>query len=156
MEMSSGVILYRKKENGDVEFFMCTPDGPYWKNRELWSFPKGRIEENETPFDAAIREFHEETSIKLEGDKSKFLDLGIVNQNKFKNVYVFAKQYNGENTDNCISNKCLTEYPPNSNKFIEHNEIKSYKWLTINELKKKGIACYLPIYSLIIRIMKYN
>ena len=33
-----------------------------------WSIPSGKVEGNETPKDAAIREFYEETNIKLKGD----------------------------------------------------------------------------------------
>lgn len=62
-----------------------------------WSVPSGGIEKDENPVDAALREFKEETNIKLE----KKLDLiGIIN--KYKNdkktkkglVYIF--QYNSD------------------------------------------------------------
>lgn len=140
MEISSGVILYRKI-NDTVEFFVCTPDGPYWKHRELWCFPKGHMEEGETPFQTALREFQEETSVKLTDNQNEYECFGKVKQNKKKYVYVYCKEYDNENLSNCYSNTCISvingiEY--------EHNEIKDYKWITIDEYKINGIKAYIP------------
>lgn len=79
MEVSSGVLLYRNN-NGVIEFFVCTPDGPYWKYRELWCFPKGHIENNETPFQTAIREFEEETSVKLSDNPIDYECFGMIDR----------------------------------------------------------------------------
>lgn len=146
MEISSGVILYRKI-NDTVEFFVCTPDGPYWKHRTLWCFPKGHIEEGETPFQTALREFEEETSVKLSSDPLQYECFGSVKQNKSKNVYVYYKKYDNEDLTNCYSNTCVTvvngvEY--------EHKEIKAYKWITIDEYKESGIKVYIPYLEQII------
>lgn len=141
METSSGVILY-KKVNDVMQFFMCTPDGPYWKHRILWCFPKGHIEDNETPFETALREFEEETSVKLTSDENQYAFYGKIKQNKKKFVFVYVKQYQNEDLTNCYSNTCISivngvEY--------EHNEIKDYKWVTLEEYKEKGIKAYIPI-----------
>lgn len=140
MEISSGVILYRKI-NDTVEFFVCTPDGPYWKHRELWCFPKGHMEEGENPFQTALREFEEETSVKLSDNPIEYECFGKVRQNKKKCVYVYVKEYNGEDLTNCYSNSCISiingvEY--------EHKEIKDYKWITIDDYKVSGIKAYIP------------
>lgn len=141
MEVSSGIILHRMK-NGKVEFFMCTPDGPYWRNRVLWGFPKGHIEKNETPFETALREFEEETSVKLIVDETKYQYLGKIRQNKKKDVHVFTKPYENENLENCYSNTCISVVKGVK---IEHPEIKEYKWVDIDEYKEKGIKTYIPI-----------
>lgn len=146
METSSGIILYRKV-NDTVEFFMCTPDGPHWKYRELWSFPKGHMENDETPLDTALREFEEETSVKLTSDTSKYFYLGKIKQNKSKYVHTFCKEYEDEDLTHCYSNTCISIV---NGVEIEHNEIKDYKWMTIDEYETKGIKVYIPLLEEII------
>ena len=146
MEHSSGIIVYRINEKNIVEFFVCTPDGPYWKNRELWNFPKGYIEKDETPFQAALREFEEETSVSLDNSPSSYEYLGKVKQNTSKNVHVFLKKYNNEDFSNCFSNECVTII---KGKEYVHREIKEYRWMTYEELKEKGIKAYNEIFNCI-------
>ena len=58
-----------------------------------YDLPKGHIEENETPYDAMVRELYEETGINFESQVKPFLydfkDLGIQQYNKKKNIYLF-------------------------------------------------------------------
>ncbi|MBR6516940.1 MAG: NUDIX domain-containing protein [Bacilli bacterium] len=147
MEYSSGIILYRKNSDNVFEFFVCTPDGPMWINRELWNFPKGHLEINESPFKAAIREFEEETSVKLNDEESLYKFHGIIKQNKHKRVFVYSKKYENEDLSNCYSNECITIY---KEKLYVHNEIKDYRWMTFEELENKGMKCYLDTFKEII------
>jgi len=55
-EVSAGGIVYR--ENPDLQFLMIL-DG-YGR----WTFPKGSVEDGETPAAAAVREIEEETGVK--------------------------------------------------------------------------------------------
>ena len=59
---SAGILLYRRGAGG-LEVLLAHPGGPYWKSRDLgaWTLPKGEIDEGEDPYDAARREFVEET-----------------------------------------------------------------------------------------------
>ena len=52
---SAGVVVVRRENSGWRLLVLRA-----WRN---WDFPKGRVELNETPLDAAIRETEEETSI---------------------------------------------------------------------------------------------
>ena len=55
-EKSAGIVLFRN-DSGKNEFLLLNyPQGH-------WDFVKGKIEQNETPHDAAIRETKEETCI---------------------------------------------------------------------------------------------
>ena len=144
MEYSSGVILHRLNESGEREFFVCTPGGFLRTSGKIWSFPKGHIEKGETPLDAAIREFGEETSVPISTDTSKYVSYGIIQQNKYKRVYVFAKEWEGEDLSNCKSNTCFTKI---KGKLIEHPEVEGYRWLTYKKLCTRGMECYLPIYK---------
>jgi predicted NUDIX family NTP pyrophosphohydrolase len=62
-KQSAGILLYRKKDR-IVEVFLVHPGGPFWKNKDdgSWMIPKGEIQEGEDAFDAALREFEQETS----------------------------------------------------------------------------------------------
>lgn len=132
---------------GVYEFFVCTPHMPYKLKREIWSFPKGHIEEGETPLDAAIREFTEETSIQLR-NLENISYLGVVRQNNFKKVHVFIKPYEGEDMENCDSNECVTVI--DGVEFI-HKEVQAYAWMTYDELEIKGLKCYQPLFKSIIQ-----
>ena len=56
-EVSAGIIIYRKTKEGP-KFLLLYLGGKYW------TFPKGKLEEGEKSFKAALREVWEETGIK--------------------------------------------------------------------------------------------
>ncbi len=56
-EISAGIIIYRKTPEGP-KFLLLYHGGGYW------NFPKGKLEEGERSFRAAVREVEEETGIK--------------------------------------------------------------------------------------------
>ena len=55
-EISAGIILFRKTQEGPV-FLILYNGGDYW------NFPKGKIKSEERSFEAAVRETDEETGI---------------------------------------------------------------------------------------------
>tara|TARA_E500000331_G_scaffold268068_1_gene259411 strand:+ start:125 stop:553 length:429 start_codon:yes stop_codon:yes gene_type:complete len=65
------------------------PGGPFFANKDegWWSIPKGEPEQEEEIFDAALREFEEETGLKPKGP---FLELGNILQKNGKRVYAWA------------------------------------------------------------------
>ena len=80
---SSGVI-YKVKD----EVLLCKR-APNKSMPNIWSIPSGKIEENESPKEAAIREFKEETDI----DLSNELDL-VSFINRYKKAQENFKQDN--------------------------------------------------------------
>ena len=146
METSCGIILYKVNDEGAYEFFMCQPKMPQIYRQQKWSFPKGHIEEGETPLECAKREFYEETHVKLH-DSTPLIHLGKIQQNQFKQVHVFCKKYDGENMDNCYSNECVTSVDGMP---IVHREVEAYAWLTYDKYESMGLSCYLPILRQII------
>ena len=44
MEVSAGIIVW-KRDDDDIRFFLCSPGGPLYRDRELWCFPKGNPDE---------------------------------------------------------------------------------------------------------------
>ncbi len=77
-----------------------------------WSIPKGEFSENEIPLKAAIREFEEEVSVKLEGE---FIELKPVKQKNGKLVYAWALEGNLD-TNSIESNLFELEWPLNQGK----------------------------------------
>ena len=60
---SAGILLYRRTSTGALEVLLAHMGGPYFaaKDEGAWSIPKGEYAEDEAPWDAARREFEEET-----------------------------------------------------------------------------------------------
>ncbi len=60
-ERSAGaVVFYNNKGNGDLEYLILHYEEKHW------DFPKGHIEEGETPVAAMLREVKEETGLDVE------------------------------------------------------------------------------------------
>lgn len=55
----AGVVLARKDEEGNIKILLVHGTG--WR----WQLPRGKIEEGETPIQAAERELQEETNIDI-------------------------------------------------------------------------------------------
>ena len=91
------------------------------RKRPTFQMIGGRIEDNETPFDAAIRECNEELGNKVILDKSKFefiMDfIEIATSYSTKKIHMNIYKYNGEiNGELTLS-----------------EEIESFMWFGIND-----------------------
>ena len=82
---SAGILLFRRSQVSGFEVLLAHPGGPLWKDKDVgaWTIPKGLIEHSEDPLEAAVREFEEETGIKVAGP---FISLGKVTQKNNKVV----------------------------------------------------------------------
>ena len=112
-ERSCGAVIYRKI-NGQTRFLLI-------KNRRSsnWGFPKGHMEDGETPEDTAKREVLEETGIRIEilpefSSKSEY----IIHGKTEKCVIIFIGRTNDTQTK------------------IQREEIEDYIWLTYNDALK--------------------
>ncbi|MFV5700208.1 NUDIX domain-containing protein [Flavobacterium sp. ZT3R17] len=134
LKKSAGILLY-KRFNDQLFVLLVHPGGPFWKNKDLghWSIPKGEFSEDENAFDAAIREFEEETGTRLEGD---FIALSPVKLKSGKVVYAWAleKDING---DTVVSNTFEMEWPPKSGTLKSFPEIDRAQWFTVDEALEK-------------------
>ncbi|MCS7200865.1 MAG: NUDIX domain-containing protein [Patescibacteria group bacterium] len=96
MKKSSGLLVWREKQ-GQVEILLVHHGGPFWQNRDknAWSIPKGEIEEGEDIKETAIREFNEETGLKLNSsDVKKLKYLGkIFGYNKMAHIFILKKDF---------------------------------------------------------------
>lgn len=140
MIYSAGILLWRYRSQGVKEFFVVSPGGPLWTDKYNWGPPKGQMEENESPWTTASREFTEETGQHLEGTQTDYIYLGPIKQRKGKTVHIFSRQYIIDILpEDCFSNTFTwtdgKEYP----------EIGHYAWLTLDEIDGHSPEAYLNL-----------
>ena len=133
-KVSAGLLMYRMRE-GELEFLLAHPGGPFWKDRDAgaWTIPKGEIQPGEEPLAAAKREFEEEIGVKPDGD---FIELKPITQKGGKIVHAWA--FEGECDTACIrSNTFQMEWPPRSGKFQDCPEVDRACFFCLAEAKRK-------------------
>jgi len=150
---SAGILLYRIK-NKILEVLLVHPGGPFWlkKDEGAWTIPKGELNDNEEPFDAAVREMKEETGVILKGD---FIELTPVTQKGGKLVYAWANEHDVDPSE-IKSNEFEIEWPPKSGKKRSFPEIDKADWFNIKTAKEKINSGQVPlIEELIIELKSY-
>jgi predicted NUDIX family NTP pyrophosphohydrolase len=131
---SGGILLFRFNQS-KMEVLLVHPGGPFWtkKDEGVWSIPKGVFEENESPLDAAKREFKEETGFEADGE---LIELGNLAQSSKKIVHAWALEKDLDETK-VVSNKFSLEWPRRSGIMNEFPEIDRARWFDIDLAKKK-------------------
>lgn len=139
---SAGVLLFRERD-GQVQVLLIKPGGPFWQKRDAgaWMIPKGGIEQGETPAEAALREFAEETGTRL---TSVPFPLAKVRQSGGKWVEAFAVE--GElDADAIVSNKFEMEWPPRSGRLQQFAECEAARWMSLAEARELMLPSQLPL-----------
>jgi predicted NUDIX family NTP pyrophosphohydrolase len=133
-EKSAGLLVYRRRE-GQPEFLLAHPGGPFWKNRDegAWSIPKGLIGEGEETHAAALREFEEETGQSVSGD---FVELTPLKQKSGKVVYCWLVEADLD-LAGFRSNLFEMEWPPRSGRLQMFPEIDRLAWFAADEALQK-------------------
>ena len=134
MRQSAGILLY-KMANNALQVLLVHPGGPFWKNKDLgaWSIPKGEFTDHENPLDAAIREFEEETSFKIDGS---FVPLRSVKLKSGKVIFGWALEHDLD-ASAISSNKIEIEWPPKSGKKMLIPEVDRAGWFLVEEAVEK-------------------
>jgi predicted NUDIX family NTP pyrophosphohydrolase len=138
---SAGILLYRLAKK-HLEVFLVHPGGPFWKNKDLgaWSIPKGEFSD-EDPWEAAKREFIEETGFEISGN---IIALTPVRQKAGKVVHAFAVE--GEIDAAAInSNHFEIEWPPRSGRMQRFPEVDKAEWFSIDQAKLKILEAQIPL-----------
>ncbi|MFP4473120.1 MAG: NUDIX domain-containing protein [Candidatus Omnitrophota bacterium] len=120
-QVSAGLLMYRIQQHG-LQVFLAHPGGPYFKNKDdgCWGIPKGLIDPGEDHLAAAVREFEEETGLKIDDG---FIPLGSARQKSGKLVHAWG--FEGDWPEGKIP-ECNTfeiEWPPRTGERIEIPEI---------------------------------
>jgi predicted NUDIX family NTP pyrophosphohydrolase len=137
MKKSAGLLMYRHTAQGTLQVLLAHPGGPFWRNRDegAWTLPKGEYVEPETAFEAACREFREETGFE---PVPPFVPLGDVVQKSGKRISGWA--FNGACEPGQL--RCNTfemEWPPRSGRRQTYPEIDRVEWFGDEEARRKII-----------------
>jgi len=132
-KFTAGLLLFRRC--GELEVLLIHPGGPFWAKKDLgaWSLPKGEIEENEEPLDAAKREFAEETGFAVSGE---FLPLNPIRQSGGKIVHAWAVEGDCD-AARVQSNLFSMEWPPKSGTLRQFPEVDRAAWFSIPEAGRR-------------------
>ena len=142
VKRSAGLLMFRWK-NGELQVLLAHPGGPLWgkKDAGVWTIPKGLYEGQESPLEAARREFTEETGFPASGE---FIPLGDIRQANGKIVSAWAFQ--GDCDPAAVkSNLFEMEWPPRSGKNSSFPEVDRVGWFTIPEAKEKILPGQRPL-----------
>ena len=133
---SGGLLLYKGNTANDLKVLIAHPGGPFFKNRDngYWSLPKGEPEDKEEMFDAALREFKEETGMSPTGP---YIELGTIIQKNGKTVYAWAFRGNWPDGKIPDCNKISMEYPKGSGKVCTFPEIDEVRMLSAEDARLK-------------------
>lgn len=132
MKTSAGVLCYRYN-NSDIEVLISHMGGPYWAHKDecAWSIPKGEYK-NESPEQAARREFNEETGFTV--DSISFL--GESQICKSKTMITFYTEANFD-AFQAKSNMFEMEYPKGSGNICEFPECDRSEWVSLDQARIK-------------------
>jgi len=132
MPVQSAGLLMCRNLNGELEFFLVHPGGPFFskKNEGAWSIAKGLVEEGEELEVAAQREFLEETGIK---PTPPFHSLGIATLKSGKIVHAWTFLGSWEPEKGIVSNRIDIEWPPRSGKTVSIPEIDRAEWMNFQK-----------------------
>ena len=140
--LSAGILLFRRRE-GEIEVLLVKPGGPFWRSKEAgaWMIPKGMVEDGETPREAALREFAEETGTTL---ASVPWPLCRVRQAGGKIVEAFAVEGDLDPAT-LTSVEFEMEWPPRSGLIERFPEVAAARWLRLGEARTLMLASQLPM-----------
>ena len=141
-QQSAGILLYKREPDG-LRVLLAHPGGPFWHARDegAWTIPKGGIEADETPPDAARREFEEELGAPAVGDLQP---LGRLRQRGGKWVEAFALE--GEfDTSRLYSMAFRMEWPPKSGRFSQFPEVDRAEWFGLDDARRKILESQAPL-----------
>jgi predicted NUDIX family NTP pyrophosphohydrolase len=136
---SSGILLYRSRDDGETEFLLVHPGGPYWAKRDegAWSIPKGGIEGEEDSRAAALRELDEELgSGAPDLEPEELIDLGSIRQRAGKVVDAWAAEGDFDPAE-LDSNTFEMEWPPKSGREVEFPEVDRADWFDLESARQK-------------------
>ncbi|MEQ8857999.1 MAG: NUDIX domain-containing protein [Pseudomonadales bacterium] len=130
---SAGLLVYRR-DRGGVEVFLVHPGGPFWKNKDThaWSIPKGEFND-ETPVDAAQREFVEETGQTVSGEFHPLAPLTTGT----KTIHAFAVESATPDPERLRSNEFELEWPPRSGRTARFPEVDRAAWVPLTDARER-------------------
>jgi predicted NUDIX family NTP pyrophosphohydrolase len=136
-----------------VEVLLAHPGGPFWVRKDLgaWSVPKGEYSEDDDPFEAARREFGEETGFEI--PESEVLDLGELAQPSGKRVWVWAVEGDVDPAA-AVSNTFELEWPKGSGEFREFPEVDRLEWVSVRVAREMLLKGQVPFLDVLLDVLR--
>lgn len=137
--LSGGLLLWRRAGDGGLELLIAHMGGPFWatKDERAWSIPKGEVEDDEEPLQAARREWTEELGLPAPGGDP--VDLGEVRQKNGKRVRAWAVEGDLDPAA-VVPGTFETEWPPRSGRRQEFPEVDRVAWVDPETARVKLVA----------------
>jgi predicted NUDIX family NTP pyrophosphohydrolase len=139
---SAGLLMYRRR-GGQVEVLLIHPGGPFWARKDdgAWSIPKGEFTDEESAFDAALREFQEETGFTASGE---FVPLVPIRQAGGKIVHAWIVEGDCD-AATIRSNTFSMEWPAHSGRWQTFPEADRAGWFTLAQAQVKILDSQRPL-----------
>jgi predicted NUDIX family NTP pyrophosphohydrolase len=148
---SAGILLYRYR-GCELEVLLGHPGGPFWAKKDAgaWSIPKGELDAGEEPLQAAVREFEEETGLRVAGD---FRLLTPLKQPGGKTVHAWAVE--GEFDPGDLRSGVFTmQWPPRSGRTIEVPELDRVAWFAVDEAATRILRGQAPFLAELVSLIR--
>ena len=141
---SAGILLWRDAPTGR-EVWIGHMGGPFWatKDERAWSIPKGEYGDDEDPFDAAVREFEEETGIPA--PRLDYLRIGDYRYSSGKILAVFAAEAPQFDPPSIEPGTFDLEWPPRSGRTPHLPEIDRAAWVRVPDARRLLVAGQVPM-----------
>jgi len=142
MALSAGILVHRTVADGH-EVLLGHPGGPFWRGRDVgsWSIPKGLVEPDEAPLDAAVREFLEETGIAITGT---FRPLTPIRQKGGKRVMCWAVEADLD-IGAFAPGEFEMEWPPRSGRIGRFPEIDQLRYFALEDALERILPAQQPL-----------
>lgn len=147
-KVAAGLVMYRKTT--ELELFFVHPGGPFYANKhqDIWSIPKGLVEEGEDLLFAAKREFFEETGIEP-AEELLHLDSVKHRSGKIVHAWAFEKDFVGT----VQSNTCTIQWPPRSGQTLVIPEVDVGEYFTFSAAQGKVLPAQLAFFERLERLL---
>ena len=142
-KVSAGLLMCRRAESG-LEFLLVHPGGPFFSRKDdgAWTIPKGLVDPGETPLEAALREFTEETGFATPSDDA-LVPLGEIRQKGGKRVSAWA--FLGDCDPGTLKSETFEmEWPRGSGRMQTFPEVDRAEFFDADRARVKVLAAQAP------------